>query len=221
MELQVITHNIGEEETQAVSARELHSFLGIKRDFSNWIKYYIKSYGFVEGQEFSTYSPKVANSFDKPKLEYALTLDCAKELSMVSRTPKSKEARKYFIEIEKEYKKTPHFEQLSEMQMISKMALEADAQNKRITAIEDDIKRLEKTVKREEDFITVAGYANLKGYKFTRSETQMIGKKATKLSKSLGIKMGKIPDQKWGEINIYDHGVLEEIVDEYTKEILN
>jgi anti-repressor protein len=41
---------------QAVSARELHQFLGSKRDFSNWIKSRIEHYQFVENQDFEVFN---------------------------------------------------------------------------------------------------------------------------------------------------------------------
>ena len=37
-----------------------------------------------------------------PTIDYAITIDMAKELSMLSKTKKGKEARKYFIECEKQ-----------------------------------------------------------------------------------------------------------------------
>lgn len=86
---------------QLVDARDLHSFLGLKRDFNDWIKYNIKNYDFVEQQDFTTFVGK--SSGGRNAIEYVLTIEMAKELSMVSKTKKGKEARKYFISIEKKY----------------------------------------------------------------------------------------------------------------------
>lgn len=86
----------------AVSARELHKFLESKQDFSTWIKARIKKYGFVENHDFELVHNFVEQvSGGKHLIEYALTIDCAKELSMVEGNEKGKEARKYFIECEK------------------------------------------------------------------------------------------------------------------------
>ena len=69
---------------QLCDARDLHFFLDVGRDFSNWIRARIEQYGFVEGED---YSPFLANRSDglpgKPRTEYHLTLDTAKELAMV------------------------------------------------------------------------------------------------------------------------------------------
>ena len=68
---------------ETVSARELHEFLESKQDFSTWIKNRIEKYEFVENQDFVTFSENSEKG--RPRLEYALTLDMAKELSMVER----------------------------------------------------------------------------------------------------------------------------------------
>jgi anti-repressor protein len=88
---------------QVVDARDLHRFLGVKKDFSDWIKYQLKRWQFVEGKDYSPFlgSEKVRG---KAIVEYALTVNTAKELSMVSRTDKGKEARDYFISVENKYK---------------------------------------------------------------------------------------------------------------------
>lgn len=96
--IQIIEHN-GQ---RAVNARELHAFLDNKRQFANWIKQRIEQYGFVENQDY-----EVLNNFVKretggsTRIEYALSLDMAKELSMVENNEKGRMARKYFIQCEK------------------------------------------------------------------------------------------------------------------------
>lgn len=84
---------------QAVSARELHEFLNCKKQFADWMKDRIKKYGLVENQDFITFSPNSEKG--RPLIEYALSLDCAKELAMVEGNAKGKEARQYFIACEK------------------------------------------------------------------------------------------------------------------------
>lgn len=86
-----------------VSARDLHSFLESKQDFSTWIKNRIDKYDLVENVDFVT-APQIygtANGGYSTRMEYALTIDAAKELSMVEGNDKGKQARRYFIECEK------------------------------------------------------------------------------------------------------------------------
>ena len=94
--------NIGDESIQTVNARELHEFLESKQDFSTWIKNRINDYDFVENQDFAVSHKKMENpQGGRPAIEYQISLDMAKELSMVERNEKGKQARKYFIECEK------------------------------------------------------------------------------------------------------------------------
>jgi phage anti-repressor protein len=102
-----------------VNARDLHEFLEAKQDFSNWLKGRIKKYGFVENIDYARIfydidgkklpvkedgELKLGESQWVFRIEYALTLDCAKELAMVQSNDKGRQARLYFIEIEKQFR---------------------------------------------------------------------------------------------------------------------
>ncbi|WP_195486704.1 antA/AntB antirepressor family protein [Lacticaseibacillus paracasei] len=95
--IKTITRDDG---TIAVSGRELHDFLKVGKDFSNWFKD-MASYGFEEGKDFSPFSAKTPNG-GRPRIEYVMTLDMAKEVAMIQRTDRGKQARQYFIEIDKQ-----------------------------------------------------------------------------------------------------------------------
>ena len=95
--IKTITRDDG---TIAVSGRELHDFLEVGKDFSNWFKD-MASYGFEEGKDFSPFSAKTHNG-GRPRIEYVMTLDMAKEVAMIQRTDRGKQARQYFIEIDKQ-----------------------------------------------------------------------------------------------------------------------
>jgi anti-repressor protein len=84
--------------SQVVSARELHKFLEVKTDFTDWCKRMF-DYGFELDSDYSLL--KIGEGSAHNKINYALTLDCAKEISMIQRSEKGKQARKYFIECEK------------------------------------------------------------------------------------------------------------------------
>ena len=91
--------------TQTVNARELHAFLGSKRQFADWINERIQKYGFVENQDFAIFSQNCEKpKGGRPAKEFALTLDTAKELAMVENNDRGREARRYFIECEKALK---------------------------------------------------------------------------------------------------------------------
>lgn len=103
-ELIKITENNGK---SAVNARDLHNFLESKKDFSSWIKDRIERYGFVENEDYAVLLPKIGEQTGRGghnKIEYALTIDAAKELSMVEGNDKGKQARRYFIACEKKWR---------------------------------------------------------------------------------------------------------------------
>lgn len=86
-------------EQQTVNARELHEFLENGDKFATWIVDRINQFGFLENQDFVTFSENSEKG--RPRKEYALSLDMAKELCMVERNEKGKQARYYFIECER------------------------------------------------------------------------------------------------------------------------
>jgi anti-repressor protein len=87
-----------------VDARTLHNGLNVGKDFSTWIKDRLEKYGFVEGDSYSPYLGDRSDGLPgKPKTEYALTLDCAKEIAMAESTEQGHIVRKYFIGVEKEW----------------------------------------------------------------------------------------------------------------------
>ena len=96
--ISIIDHN-GQ---SAVNARELNAFLGVGKDFSSWIKKQIERCDLIEYQDFEVFTQKGENlQGGRPTSEYALSLDAAKEISMMSQCEKGKQARRYFIECEK------------------------------------------------------------------------------------------------------------------------
>ncbi|MBF0320689.1 MAG: antA/AntB antirepressor family protein [Nitrospirae bacterium] len=92
------------ETIQIVDAKELWSFLEVNTKFTEWIKLRIEEYGFEEGKEFFLNFGKTSPLGGRPSKEYTITLDMAKELAMVERNAKGKQARRYFIECERKLK---------------------------------------------------------------------------------------------------------------------
>lgn len=127
--IEISKKSIGGEAVQTVNARELHAFLGNQMRFNDWIRKRIRDYGFVEGSDYirmelpagialtknggelgglAATQKNVAlesmgyESFGQQgRIEYAVTLDMAKELAMVERNEKGREVRRYFIACEK------------------------------------------------------------------------------------------------------------------------
>ena len=91
-----------------VSGRDLHEFLEVQTKYTDWFKRMV-DYGFTENVDFVVFlkneNDETAFGGVRKIKDHALTLDMAKEISMIQRTEKGKQARQYFIEVEKEYKK--------------------------------------------------------------------------------------------------------------------
>jgi phage anti-repressor protein len=93
---------IGNEEVNAVDARDLHKFLEVGDRFDQWIQRRIKEYEFVVNSDFCT--NLCENTRGRPSKEYMLSMDMAKELAMAEKTAKGRQARKYFIACERKLK---------------------------------------------------------------------------------------------------------------------
>ncbi len=87
---------------QLVDARELYEFLGVAARFNDWMANHIRDVEFIEGEDFNSFTKNLVKpTGGRPSKEYHITMDMAKEISMLTKNKKGKEARRYFIEMEK------------------------------------------------------------------------------------------------------------------------
>lgn len=82
----------------AVIGRDLHEFLEVKTSYKDWFPRMCE-YGFDEGSDFSSFLSE--SSGGRPGVNHVMTLEMAKEISMIQRNEKGKQARQYFVAIEK------------------------------------------------------------------------------------------------------------------------
>lgn len=90
-----------ENDRPVVSARDLHKMLEVQTRFNDWFPRMCE-YGFSEGQDFYSFLSKTPEG-GRPAQDAAVTLDMAKEICMLQRTEKGKQARQYFIQLEKDW----------------------------------------------------------------------------------------------------------------------
>lgn len=83
-----------------VSARLLYEFLEVKTDFPHWFDR-MKEYGFTEGVDFRTFLTESTGG--RPAQDAELTISMAKELCMIQRNERGKQARQYFIRVEEQW----------------------------------------------------------------------------------------------------------------------
>lgn len=92
-----ITYN---EDQPTVSARELHEQLHIGTKFTTWFDR-MKEYGFTEGNEFFPKMGETSENGGRPSVDYDITVDMAKQICMIQRTPEGKAVRQYLLDLEK------------------------------------------------------------------------------------------------------------------------
>ncbi len=86
-----------------VSARDLHEFLEVKTAYKDWFPRMCE-YGFAEGQDYCSFlSDRVDGLPGKPRQDAQMTIDMAKEICMIQRNERGKQARQYFIQLEKDW----------------------------------------------------------------------------------------------------------------------
>ncbi|HFI0592991.1 TPA: phage antirepressor KilAC domain-containing protein [Streptococcus suis] len=102
---ELINITLNKNHEPVVSARDLHKGLEISKRFSAWFEQNSKL--FIENEEFTSVpkgTPVIGGNGNIQYLDdFALTIDMAKQLAMMSRTEKGKEVRKYFIQVEKDF----------------------------------------------------------------------------------------------------------------------
>ena len=217
--MQALIPIIEEGGKKAVSAKELYLFLEIKSDFSLWCKRMFE-YGFEYSQDYiDVYLKNGENpKGGRPSIDYALSIDCAKEISMLQRTDKGKEARQYFIECEKKLQQAQQPPQsMEEMLLMSVQLLVENKKaiariNEEVDEVKNDIMELKaKSNVSDAEFYAITGYASLIGKQVDTPTAAAMGKKATSMSKAMGIMIGKVYDPRFGQVNTYHKDVLKEI----------
>lgn len=212
---------IGSETVLAVDARELYGFLKVRRDFSSWIKDRISQSNFIENQDFIIFPETGEKSGrGRPTKAYAITIDMAKELSMVERGKKGKEARKYFIECERKLKaRQPKAPQLPDFTNPAVAARAWADQFKGRVLAEQKVAALthenqtlteQNAVMAEEvNFMTIDKYCATKGAYLQLREKIRAGKDATKLSERRACPLIGSKDRCFGHVNACHGSVLD------------
>lgn len=99
---ELINVEVNEKQQQVLSGRELHEFLEIGTRYNDWFNRMVE-YGFTENIDYEAITQKraTAQGNETTYTDHAINIDMAKELSMIQRSEKGKQARLYFLELEK------------------------------------------------------------------------------------------------------------------------
>lgn len=170
------------DEVNAVSARDLHAFLGVGRVFRAWIMERVEEYGFIKGidyivdQSLSRPDSDASKARAQVRKEVFVTIEAAKELAMVERTDAGRRARVYFIECERRLRKAESMQ--TPRNFAEALRLAADQQEK-IQAQALQLEQQEPAV----DFH--ARYADARGSKNIRAVSKILGAKEREFVKWL------------------------------------
>lgn len=117
----------------AVSMRALHTGLGIGRDFTTWAAQMF-TYGFEAGTDYSEVLPGSGENplGGRPRRDWALTIDTAKEIAMIQRSERGQQVRRYFIDAEKRLRAAQNVE-MSDDELMARAVLSA---NRKIKSLE-------------------------------------------------------------------------------------
>lgn len=91
-----------ENDRPTVLARDLHEMLGVNTRYNDWFTRMCE-YGFSEGIDFYSFLSKTPEQGGRPAQDAQLTIEMAKEICMLQRNEKGKQARQYFIQLEKDW----------------------------------------------------------------------------------------------------------------------
>lgn len=177
----VFITEFNQESVNCINARLLHEFLDVKSKFADWVQNRIKKYGFVENIDYISLSKILENG--GKSTEYYITLDMAKQLSMVENNAKGQQARLYFIQKEKEANSQMlalpqnYIQALETLLITKKTVLElenkVEKQGDKIVKLIEDKKTLQETIK---DFFNGAEL-------FTRTQAiRFLGSKGVKVA---------------------------------------
>ncbi|WGK93824.1 MULTISPECIES: antA/AntB antirepressor family protein [Flavobacterium] len=194
----LINITTNEQGLSVVSARELHSFLDVKTEFKDWMPRMLE-YGFEEDKDFSSFLSKSTGG--RPSKEFALTIDTAKEIAMIQRSEKGKQARTYFIECEKIAKsKVKPLTQAEQLYENAKLLLEIDRKQKET---DRRIDLLEAKTQTLHNYFTIVGFANLNNINCGLQLASKLGRICKAEARREGYMLETMPDPRFGVVNLY------------------
>jgi anti-repressor protein len=201
--IRIVKHDVLE---QAVYARDLYDGLGL--DKSHWVRWYTsnieKNEFFAEGKDWVGFATVASGNGTR---DFAVSIEFAKHLSMMAKTEKAHKYRNYFIECEKRLKQPAVVDpQLNAMiLMLTQLDQVKQVQASQQAQI-NDLKA--KSISSPVEYYTIAGYASLRGINVDVKEAAVLGRKAVKISKEMGLDTKKAHSEIFGEVNTYHIDVL-------------
>lgn len=157
---QLIPITTNENQEPCVSGRTLHEFLEVKTAYKDWMPRMIE-YGFVEGEDFSSFLSESTGG--RPSVDHVIKMNMAKELCMIQRTERGKQARQYFIEVERKFN-SPDLIMARALVMAQDKIKLQDLQIKQLEIIHQEMKpkvQFAEAVEASDDSILIREFAKI------------------------------------------------------------
>lgn len=215
---------LGIDENGMTTASKLYSFLELNpSNYSKWCKNNIAENEFAEENvDFVRFVLEYESGVGtKQREDFKLTAHFAKKLSCKGSGERAEQAREYFSTLDDKAKEIAiNRMQLSpQMQILmalvesqARQELEQKRQAEQIGKLADDMKQIEaKMATHNEDYYTIAGYASLRGINVDINRANMLGRKASQVSRKYGYDIGKVQDPRFGTVNTYHVDILKSV----------
>ena len=181
-----------------ISGRQLHMKLNVKTRYNDWFSRMVE-YGFVEGTDFYSNLSKTSSDGGRPSTDHILTLNMAKEIAMLQRTPEGQEIRRYLIKVEEDWN--------SPEKVMARAVLMANNKVKELTTLTEIQQATIEAQKPKVLFAdTVSG-----------SQTSILVGQLAKLVKQRGVDIGRNRLFQWLRCN----GYIEKHTNEPTQKSMN
>jgi phage anti-repressor protein len=135
-----------------VDGRMLHGFLQVDTEYRHWFPRMVE-YGFVEGVDFRSKMTETLQG-GRPIINHEMTIEMAKEISMIQRNERGKQARQYFIECEKRLKALPQ-KPMTQSEIIAAMANQNVEMERRMALTEAKQEQQAKEIQGIRETITI------------------------------------------------------------------
>lgn len=191
---------------ETVNARDLHQALGSKQHFSDWVKNRIEKYGFQSGVDFTDHKVMIGKT---TAIEYFVSIDMAKELSMIENTDKGREVRRWFIEREKQLARVEitgpeQFEKMMEaaMRRLLPMINPRKGSQLEFGIIPD--------APNDGSHMSLRAFCRVRKYDYTDAELSRMGKELRAFCDGRGFSMGMVDDPTYSKVRTYPIAILED-----------
>lgn len=202
------------------NGRDLHAYMGVGKDYTNWAKAQIKRARLVENKDFVKLAQKGEHSATgQTRHEYHFTIEAGKHIAMMSGTARGSEVREYFLACERQARaavpvvKDPQIAAvILALTRVDAVEQEQKRQAEELARIAENVAVIEARTQPENKHFTVMGYANLVGRSVDVRTAASLGKRCAALSRQRGLVIGDVSDPRFGAVHSYHESVLQEVL---------